>query len=244
MTVFFKVHHKFDTSIQSSFRQSNADAINKLLSTSGAQLSSETVVIKTEEDFLDLDLQTLNIKFVNKRGLRNPPAGWLPGEIGIWVSNIQALKCFLKESLSNSDVCLLVENDVWLAPEEGALIESIKEWVEYLPRDWDFLNLYVAENWRYKFIPEIHEISHHTVCRNYAEIHFAAILWSKAGSNKLINLSETEIHSPIDRQVFEDSNFQGYAIKPDFHRNVSVWTAEALNNSTIQDSPVRIRFSD
>ena len=244
MNLFYKVHHKFESENVSSFRQLNAALINKLLSASGTELISETIMIKTEEDYTNLDLPALNIKFSNKRGLRNPPAGWLPGEIGIWISNILALKSFLQESSIDSDMCLLLESDVWLTPEDGALNRCINDWVQHLPKNWDFLNLYVAENWRYKFDSVIHEIGNEIICRNYAEIHFAAILWSKRGAGKLINVSETEIHSPIDRQVFEDSNFEGYAIKPDFHRNVSLWTAEALNNSTIQDSPIRIRFSD
>jgi hypothetical protein len=82
------------------------------------------------------------------------------------------------------------------------------------------------------------------ICKNYAEIHFAAILWSRQGAEKLLRLAQNEIHSPIDRQVFEDLDFSGYAIKPDYHANVSVWTHEALNNSTIQSSAVRIILLD
>ena len=139
---------------------------------------------------------------------------------------------------------MILENDVWLNLEDGVLFQSLEIWLQHLPNDWDYLNLYVAENWRYKYNQDIHAISDQIICKNYAEIHFPAILWSKQGAEKLLRLSQVEIHSPIDRQVFEDIDFNGYAIKPDYHANVSVWTHEALNNSTIQSSVVRILLSD
>jgi hypothetical protein len=238
MSLFFKVHHKFG--YDASFRESNTNAINAALEKFATQLRSETVIINSEQDFDDFRVEDVIFNFVNKRGLRNPPPGWLPGEIGVWISNVLALKEFLDKSTSDSDTCLLLESDVWLNLEGDVLCNCIEIWEGGIPCGWDFLNLYVAENWRYLFDPSIHEFSEGLVCKNYAEVHIPAILWSRKGALKMLNVANNLIHSPIDRQLFEDRSFEGYALKPEFHSNVSLWTSEALDNSTIQNSNIRI----
>jgi GR25 family glycosyltransferase involved in LPS biosynthesis len=242
VTLFYKVHHKFLG--DGSFRESNTNAINATLAKFATQLSSETVMIVSEQDYFEFKANNIELNFVNKRGLRNPPPGWLPGEIGVWISNIQALKEFLDESTLDSDTCLLLESDVWLNLEGDALKECIETWERATPRDWDFINLYVAENWRYLFDSLVHEFSDGLICKNYAEVHIPAILWSRQGALKMLRMANNQIHSPIDRQLFEDHSFQGYALKPEFHSNVSLWTSEALNNSTIANSPYRILLQD
>jgi len=244
MNLYYKVHHNFRPYNKTTFRDTNTNSINQLLSAEGIQLESETVIVRTEDEYYDLDLNKIDARFVNKRGLRRPPAGWLPGEIGIWVSNILALQSFLRVSTSESDICLILESDTWLAPEEGIFIQSMNVWIQSLPEGWDYLNLYVAENLRHHYDPDIHDVSNEMLCKNYTEIYFPALIWSTKGAAKLLDIARSEIHTPIDRQVFEDTSFMGYAIKPDCHQHVSLWTAEALNNSTIQDSELRIVFPD
>jgi hypothetical protein len=148
----------------------------------------------------------------------------------------------MRVSTSEADICLLFESDVWLAPEGGGFIQCLNKWIRSLPEDWDYLNLYVAENLRHHYDSDVHGLPNEVICKNYTEINFPALLWSTKGAAKLLNAAKTEIHTPIDRQVFEDSSFMGYAIKPDRHEGVSIWTAEALHNSTIQHSKVRIVF--
>jgi GR25 family glycosyltransferase involved in LPS biosynthesis len=242
MTIYFKVHHHFTGSDENNFRDLNTQSINQFLASFCSPINVETVMIRNYQDFNKLDLQNLQTKFVNKRGNRNPPPGWLPGEIGIWLSNISTMREFLEMSQSEVDVCLCFEDDVWLDLKEGGFEKSLQSWMERLPKNWDFLNLYVAENWRYKYDPLVHEIGDEILSKNFAEVHSPALLWSRRGAAKLVELGNREIHSPIDRQLFEDLDFVGFAVKPDQHAGVSVWAHEALNNSTIQKSELRINF--
>jgi hypothetical protein len=77
------------------------------------------------------------------------------------------------------------------------------------------------------------------IVKNYSISHTPAILWSIKGANKFVESCEEKIELPLDSHIFEDDRFIGYALTPNSHQKVSVWT-EFDEKSIIGDSEIRI----
>jgi len=238
---FFKIHHGFSNNNFETIRDQNVNSIKSELENYFQHLDVETIMVRNQADFQENKIRFPKMRFYDKplHRVRISPPGWLPGELGLMMSNYSALSEFIKSSESESDSCLLLESDVWIDLENEAFPKTLNSWAGGLPSDFDYFNLYIPAPHRYLYVPTNSSEADPIIVRNYAISHTPAILWSKKGANKFIQSCQEKIELPFDSHVFEDDRFNGYALTPSSHQKVSIWT-EYDEKSIIGESKNRI----
>jgi hypothetical protein len=226
MNIFYKIHHVYSDEEFERIRNENVNAIKFELDKYFQSLQVETIMVRNQADFQQYKTIFSKMRFYDKplHRVRISPPGWLPGELGLMMSNYSALIEFIKSSQSESDLCLLLESDVWIDLESGVFPKTLNSWISDLPVDFDYFNLYVPEGFRYLY-PSSTKSPESTIVRNYAISHMTAIVWSRKGAIKFIESCEERIELPLDSHVFENEIFIGYALTPESHEKVSLWSA-------------------
>jgi GR25 family glycosyltransferase involved in LPS biosynthesis len=241
--IFFKIHHGFSNIHFETMRDQNVNSIRSELDNYFQHLDAETIMVRNQADFQRHKTHFPKMRFHEKPHRKMRSADWLPGELGLMMSNYSALSEFIKSSESESDLCLLLESDVWIDLENEVFPKTLNSWVGGLPSDFDYFNLYIPAPHRYLYVPTNSSETDPIIVRNYAISHTPAILWSKKGANKFIQSCEERIELPLDSHVFENEIFIGYALTPESHEKVSIWT-EFDEKSIIGESQNRINVGE
>jgi GR25 family glycosyltransferase involved in LPS biosynthesis len=155
------------------------------------------------------------------------------GELGVWFSQIN---CWRYLAQSDLDALFVLEDD---AQVDSNIEAGLRRFLAQLPTGWDFLALAIRPDQRQdyyydrKFRPDgswylvsqsLHSLessAHHfgsdilaTAYQGYCTL---AMLYSKVGAQKLLELAGSKIDEPVDCFVFREhhkGNLRGYAPKP------------------------------
>jgi GR25 family glycosyltransferase involved in LPS biosynthesis len=137
--------------------------------------------------------------------------GPLPGEYGVWASNISVWDYMNK---NYTDKMLVLEDDVLLEKDAK---EIIKKTIKELPDNWDFLSLY-------SFPGQNNQSSESNIGKAY--IHKSinqpaanqAMIYSKSGASKLIKLVKRKgIEYTVDCFIYKQAQLgflNGYSLIP------------------------------
>lgn len=137
--------------------------------------------------------------------------GPLPGEYGVWVSNLN-----IWEYIENNDIddMLVLEDDVYLLDNAESIIDTaIKE----LPENWDFLSLYYFEGHNQE--TEDSDIGKEYIHKSINQPSGnQAMVYSKRGASKILKLVRRfGIDYTVDCFVYKKAQMgflNGYSIKP------------------------------
>ena len=241
MKHFYQIHHSLSGGAFESIRDQNVNSIRSELDIIFQHLDAETIMVRSQADFEQYKTHFPNMRFYDKplHRVRISPPGWLPGELGLMMSNYNALTYFIDLSESENDLCLLLESDVWIDLESGIFSKTLNSWVSGLPSDFDYFNLYIPAPHRNLYVPTNSSEADPSIVKNYAISHTPAILWSKKGAYKFIESCHDKIELPLDSHIFENERFIGYAFTPSAHQKVSIWS-EFDEKSIIGASEIRI----
>jgi GR25 family glycosyltransferase involved in LPS biosynthesis len=239
---FYHIHHISSDTSTSQAREENVNFLETKLSESFQKLEFKSIGIRTEEDLVETMARYPQVKILTKIDQnQDNSSGWIPGELGIWFSNYAAGLTFNAVSTTAEDVLLLFEDDVYLNVKQDGVLNLVPQWIDVLPDDWDYLNLYVEETQRANYDPEKHGIIDNLLCKNYGHTCAVAIAWSMRGIRKMIDLTHSGIINPIDIQIFSTPEFNGYTLLPDKQGGVSYFSElQYYNNSTIRSNALRI----
>jgi hypothetical protein len=222
-------------------RESNVRLLNGKLSERFQRLDFQSIAVRNKED-LDNAMERYNqVNILPKIDLnQDSSTGWIPGELGYWFSNYAAALAFNEVSKNQRDVCLLFDDDVWLNVDEGGVLQLIPRWIERLPSDWDFFNLYVIEPQRPNYDVSVHGDIDHLLCRNYSNTCTVATAWSKNGMRKLTKIAHSGINNPLDVQIFASRELNGYTLLPEQQGGISYFSElQYYDHSTIRSNEIR-----
>jgi len=238
----YHVHHVPHAGLSFDIRANNVNFLETKLSATFQKLEFESIGIRTEEDLVLTMARYPQVKIFPKINQnQDNSTGWIPGELGIWFSNYGAALAFDAVSINQSDVLLLFEDDVYLNVEENGVLKLIPQWIDCLPDDWDYLNLYVDELQRANYDLDEHGNFSDLICNNYSRTCFVAIAWSRNGLRKLIDVAHSGIMNPIDIQIFSIPEFYGYTLLPDKQGGISYFSElQYYDNSIIRSNALRI----
>lgn len=147
-------------------------------------------------------------------GRSNPP---LPGEYGIWVSIINALKYIVD---NNIDKMLLLEDDIVLNKN---FVSNLKKAMMDLPENYDFLSLYYFEG--HNWLDEKTDIGSKYIHKSYNQYSAGqAMVYSYKGAKKLLKaIKRKGIEYTSDcfiyRQALEGV-VDGYSMKPNVEKMI------------------------
>lgn len=155
------------------------------------------------------------------------------GELGVWFSQIN---CWRYLARSDLDALLVVEDD---AEIDAGIEFAMDRFMERLPAGWDFLALHVPQDQKQDYFYDrsfradgtwhlvserrhtLESSPHHFVdpilATAYQGYSSVAILYSRAGAEKLLTLVGSAIRDPVDCFVFRQHHrgcLRGYAPKP------------------------------
>jgi GR25 family glycosyltransferase involved in LPS biosynthesis len=160
---------------------------------------------------------------------------WVPsfGEAGIWLSNY--LRWYLVSKMT--EPLIVFEDDAII--REG-FTEHVKNLLNQLPDDWDFVSLWVPDNQRidYRYnlsynesgypeiygmrpdgLPSYFDFGAEDVAKVYQGYGMVATMYSPAGGRKLLKLvKKYGLRTPVDCFLLEEAHkgaLNGFAPKPD-----------------------------
>lgn len=156
---------------------------------------------------------------LNHRGIRldvwNPYDGRqappLPGELGIWISTINALEYIVKNKIERM---LVFEDDIKI---ESNFVQDLEICMKELPSTFDFLSLYYFDG--HNQVTESTDIGLKHIHRSSNQYSGAqATLYSLAGAKKILKLVKRKgIEYTADCFIFKQSHIglvEGYSIIP------------------------------
>jgi len=142
-------------------------------------------------------------------GRNFPP---LPGELGVWLSNINIYEYIVK---NNIDKMLVLEDDVVV---DLKFVGNLNLVLNDLPDNWDFLSLYYFENQNSVDSETLFGSKYIHKSKNQPA-GFQAMIYSKNGAEKILRLvKRLGIQYTVDCFVFEQARLgflNGYSIIPD-----------------------------
>lgn len=159
------------------------------------------------------------------------------GELGIWFSQMNTLYDSLYEY---NEFTLILEDDAVVQPIFQSIFPVV---LGELPIDMDFFawaipadqkvdyyynrvfdengNWHIASHVRHRYSASPHYIGSELVCKAYQGYQAVAVMYSKYGVQKIINLvNENGIDTPYDLFLFREhykGNLNGYTLLPDVY---------------------------
>lgn len=142
-----------------------------------------------------------------------------PGEIGVWLSNINIFNKIINDDIEN---LLVFEDDAILSDN---FVEKLNELILEIPQDYDFLSLVFPSSSKIYYKKDA-DLSLKNICSaKYNHFCIIAMLWSKNGAKKMIeSINKTNITYPIDLYIYDyllkQNMINGYSIKPEINQIV------------------------
>jgi GR25 family glycosyltransferase involved in LPS biosynthesis len=155
------------------------------------------------------------------------------GELGVWFSQ---LNCWAHLAASDLGALLVLEDDAAVDPEIEPALRTL---LAHVPAGWDFVALHVPADqkadyfYRRQFEPDgswrlvdagwhtLESSPHHVgdpiVAAAYQGYSTVAMLYSRAGAERLLRLAAAGIFEPVDCFIFRAhhrGHLRGYAPKP------------------------------
>jgi GR25 family glycosyltransferase involved in LPS biosynthesis/predicted O-methyltransferase YrrM len=168
------------------------------------KIKSDTILISNEDEYF---------KFNNKFNILNPKSEFKWGELGIWASNLLAIKEFLK---TNKKYLMLMEDDISVL-NKNYFIEMLKKSTDCLPEDWDFFSYFAPEGDIEKFNSSLHSIENNDfIVKAYQDWSMLCYVINRKTAKKILKISSEEgINMPIDWFIYRQPNlFNAYTLSP------------------------------
>jgi GR25 family glycosyltransferase involved in LPS biosynthesis len=201
------------------------------------ELLEDVVFFNAIENNPYKELEKININYSTWKPYDGRSLDPLPGELGIWLSNINIWNNMIN---NNIEQLLVLEDDIIL---NYNFVENLKLFMEDLPKDFDFLSLYYFDE--QNNVDSSTDVGSNYIHRSYNQYSAGqGTVYSLSGAKKIINLvKKLGIQYTSDCFMFnhcKEKFLNGYSIKA--QNNFLLEHDNKNINSFIDSSDVRQVF--
>jgi len=147
-------------------------SLDDFLLTKMDRLETDTVLISNEDQYFD---------FNEKHNLIKTQREFKWGELGIWASNLLAIKNFLN---TDKEYLMLMEDDIYV-PNQERFVELLEYYMSIIPKDWEVFSYFVHENQFTRF-QDIH--GHSEIVPAYQDWSMLCYILNRKSAEKILNL--------------------------------------------------------
>lgn len=179
-------------------------SLNDYLSTRMDRLDTETILISNESDYFD---------FNEKHNLIKTSREFKWGELGIWASNLLAIKNFLN---TDKKYLMLMEDDIYV-PDKDAFLYLLEKYMGGLPKDWDIFSYFVHPDQLPRFSQEIHSIPDNLyIVKAYQDWSMLCYVLNRKSAKKMLDTCiATGLTMPIDWYIYRQPDiFKSFTPHP------------------------------
>ena len=133
------------------------------------------------------------------------------GEIGCYLSHLDAAR---RIAAGPAPVAVVLEDDMSLPPEAGALLHELADWAGARVSDWDLINLGPNKHKIYTDLLTLGSGEHTVTRAHYFPMTTTGLMWSRTGAQAFVDTHET-IFAPVD------NFFRHWLTRTD--RGLAVW---------------------
>jgi GR25 family glycosyltransferase involved in LPS biosynthesis len=174
--------------------------LDSYLSNKIDRLNTDTVLISNEDQYFDFNEKYSLIK-------ANRKFKW--GELGIWASNLLAIKNFIE---TDKEYLMLMEDDIYV-PDKDRFLELLVVYMDSLPEDWEVFSYFVHENQLTRF----QNIYGNTdIVPAYQDWSMLCYVLNKKSAIKILDLCLINgFDMPIDWYIYRQPEvFKSYTLSP------------------------------
>lgn len=178
--------------------------LDDFLSDKMSRLDTDTVLISNEDQYFE---------FNDKHNLIKTSREFKWGEIGIWASNLLAMRNFLN---TDKEYLMLMEDDIHV-PDQAAFMYLLEKYMGGLPEDWDIFSYFVHSNQIPRFNQSQHGIENNTyIVKAYQDWSMLCYVLNRKSAEKFLDLvDKTGLTMPIDWYIYRQPEaFKSYTIHP------------------------------
>lgn len=174
------------------------------------ELNTETVWISNQEEY---------DSFNNKYGLLNPKFEFKWGELGVWASNLLAMKNFLE---TDHQYLLLMEDDIRF---ETGFVHELFRHIKKLPDGWDVFSYYVHPNQFHRYTGSENDTG---VVEAYQDWSMLCYLITRDAASKIIYNAFQGFDEPIDWHIFRHpERYKTYTITPNEYHAIELYEVKS-----------------
>jgi GR25 family glycosyltransferase involved in LPS biosynthesis len=175
-------------------------SLDDFLLTKMDRLETDTVLISNEDQYFD---------FNEKHNLIKTQREFKWGELGIWASNLLAIKNFLN---TDKEYLMLMEDDIYV-PNQERFVELLEYYMSIIPKDWEVFSYFVHENQFTRF-QDIH--GHSEIVPAYQDWSMLCYILNRKSAEKILNLCLIHgLTMPIDWYIYRQPEvFKSYTLSP------------------------------
>jgi hypothetical protein len=224
MNLCFKVFHIPGLGASAQIRFTLSNLIKNYLSLDFKELESPTIYISNQQQYDE---------FNKDHGLLNPTLDFKYGELGVWASNLLAMKNFLN---TDYDYLMLMEDDINFS---AGFTPLLKQYMSELPKDWDLFSYFCHTNQNSRYTGNLQEGLN--IVPAYQDWSMLCYVVNKRGAKKILDsVKETGITMPIDWYIFrQPDRFKSYTPAPYAKRNPELYET----TSTFQHIDERVKIN-
>jgi GR25 family glycosyltransferase involved in LPS biosynthesis len=205
MKLAYKIFHIEGMGESAHIRSELYKKANDYLSMYFDELNTPTIKISNQEEYdhftkNNFDMKpTLNFKF---------------GEMGIWASNLVALKNFIQ---TDYDYLMLMEDDIEIGQN---FTEYLGKYMSQLPDKWDIFSYFVHPNQFSRYNND----GKGDVVKAYQDWSMLCWIVNKRSAKKIINnIKIFGVENPIDWHIFRGTDkYSSYTLTPGAYRPITL----------------------
>lgn len=169
----------------------NLDGSNDRLASASQQLAAVGVAFQRVPAFdgraLTIDQFPYYDPAAAMRYMGRPMRG---GEIGCYLSHLDCARRFLE---TDAPYCIVLEDDMQLAPGFSSGVQQVLDWLDTHPADWDLVN--IGAN-RHKIFTVLHgfyagQTRHDLTSAHYFPMTTTGLIWTRQGAEKFVTEHRT-----------------------------------------------------
>jgi GR25 family glycosyltransferase involved in LPS biosynthesis len=174
--------------------------LNSFLSNKIDILETDTVLISNEDQYFD---------FNEKYGLIKTSREFKWGELGIWASNLLAIKNFLS---TDKEYLMLMEDDIYV-PDKDRFLDLLEHYMSNLPEGWEVFSYFVHEN---QFSRFQNKYNNSELVPAYQDWSMLCYVLNKKSAQKILDVClNSGITMPIDWYIYRQPDmFKTYTLSP------------------------------
>lgn len=116
------------------------------------------------------------------------------GEIGCYLSHLDAAR---RIAAGSAPVGVVLEDDMALSPDAGALLLELADWASGQAGDWDLINLGPNKHKIYTNVLTLGSGDYTVTRAHYFPMTTTGLMWSRAGAQAFVDTHAT-IFAPVD----------------------------------------------
>lgn len=179
-------------------------SLDDFLSQKMSRLETETILISNEDQYFD---------FNEKYNLIKTQREFKWGELGIWASNLLAIKNFLN---TDKEYLMLMEDDIYV-PDKIEFIYLLEKYMGGLPKDWDVFSYFVHPNQLPRFNESKHGIDDNGyIVKAYQDWSMLCYILNRRSAQMMLDVTQnTGLTMPIDWYIYRQPEiFNSYTPHP------------------------------